>query len=169
MNNCRAGNSKTCNHHQTRHQLTNTLYHSKGLDQRFGSTLLERSGSGVWIRRLDRLWDRGLIQTLRFEPQPNAALNVHGYERMYRRITNCESPGGHFNGKYPLSCYHGQGDMCFNYPQFIPKILKFEGIGIFCLWEPNSKIVRILKHFYQKVIHVFLSYLGQSDISILDK
>ena len=37
------------------------LYHSKGL---------ERSGSGVWIRGLDRLWDRGLIQTLHFEPQP---------------------------------------------------------------------------------------------------
>ena len=67
---CRAGNPKTCNHHWTRHQLAHTLYHSKGLDQRSGSTPLERSGSGVWIRGLDRLWDRGLIQTLHFEPQP---------------------------------------------------------------------------------------------------
>ena len=53
-----------------RHQLAHKQYHSKGLDQRSGSTPLERSGSGVWIRGLDRLWDRGLIQTLHFEPQP---------------------------------------------------------------------------------------------------
>ena len=53
-----------------RHQLAHICYHSKGLDQRSGSTPLERSGSGVWIRGLDRLWDRGLIQTLHFEPQP---------------------------------------------------------------------------------------------------
>ncbi len=45
-------------------------YHSKGLDQRSGSTPLERSGSGVWIRGMDRLWDRGLIQTWHFEQQP---------------------------------------------------------------------------------------------------
>ncbi len=53
-----------------RHQLAHIFYHSKGLDQRSGSTPVERSGSGVWIRGLDRLWDRGLIQTLHFEPQP---------------------------------------------------------------------------------------------------
>ena len=69
-NNCRAGNPITCNHHWTRHQLTNTLYHSKGLDQRSGSNPFERSGSEVWIRGLDRVWERGLIQTLHFEPQP---------------------------------------------------------------------------------------------------
>ena len=70
VNNCRAGNPKTCSHHWTKHQLTNTLYHSKGLDQRSGSNPFERSGSEVWIGGLDRVWDRGLIQTLRFEPQP---------------------------------------------------------------------------------------------------
>ena len=70
VNNCRAGNPITCNHHWTRHQLTNTLYHSKGLDQRSGSNPLERSGSEVWIGGLDRVWERGLIQTLHFEPQP---------------------------------------------------------------------------------------------------
>ena len=47
VNNCRAGNPITCNHHWTRHQLTNTLYHSKGLDQRSGSNPFERSGSCV--------------------------------------------------------------------------------------------------------------------------
>ena len=70
VNNCRAGNPITCNHHWTRHQLTNTLYHSKGLDQRSGSNPFERSGSEVWIGGLDRVWERGLIQTLHFEPQP---------------------------------------------------------------------------------------------------
>ena len=49
VNNCRAGIPITCNHHWTRHQLTNTLYHSKGLDQRSGSNPFERSGSEVWI------------------------------------------------------------------------------------------------------------------------
>ena len=33
-----------------------------------------------------------------------------------------------FYGKYPLSCYHGQGDMCFNYLQFDSE-RKFEGVG----------------------------------------
>ena len=70
VNRCRAGNPITCNHHWTRHQLTNTLYHSKGLDQRSGSNPFERSGSEVWIGGLDRVWERGLIQTLHFEPQP---------------------------------------------------------------------------------------------------
>ena len=49
VNNCRAGNPKTCNHHWTKHQLTNTLYPSKGLDQRSGSNPFEWSGSEVWI------------------------------------------------------------------------------------------------------------------------
>ena len=70
VNNCRAGNPKIWNHHWTKHQLTNTLYHSKGLDQRSGSNPFEWSGSEVWIGGLDRVWDRGLIQTLHFEPQP---------------------------------------------------------------------------------------------------
>ena len=59
VNNCRAGNPKTCNHHWTRPQLAHTLYHSKGLDQRSGSFV-----------------DRGLIQTLHFEPQPYRHLDV---------------------------------------------------------------------------------------------
>ena len=63
---CLLGRVNNC-----RHQLAHIFYHSKGLDQRSGSTPLERSGSGVWIRGLDRLWDRGLIQTLHFEPQPH--------------------------------------------------------------------------------------------------
>ena len=49
VNNCRAGNPRTCNHHWTKHQLTNTLHHSKGLDRRSGSNHFERSGSEVWI------------------------------------------------------------------------------------------------------------------------
>ena len=49
VKNCRAGNPRTWNHQWTQHQLTKTLYHSKGLDQRSGSNPLERSGSEVWI------------------------------------------------------------------------------------------------------------------------
>ena len=69
------------------------------------------------------------------------------------------------------SCYHVQGEMWFDYLNFdSEKAFKFEGIGIgiFCLWEPNSKSASILgKHFFQKLIRIFLSSLGQSYISIL--
>ena len=61
---------KHANHHWTRH-------HSKGLDQRSGLNPFERSGSEVWIGGLGRVWDRGLIQTLHFEPQPHGHLSNH--------------------------------------------------------------------------------------------
>ena len=63
---CRAGNPKNMQPSldQTSTRPLNISF------QRSGSTPLERSGSGVWIRDMDRLWDRGLIQTWHFEPQP---------------------------------------------------------------------------------------------------
>ena len=45
VNNCRAGNPKTCNHHWTRHQLYIISF------RKSGSTPLERSGLGVWTQR----------------------------------------------------------------------------------------------------------------------
>ena len=69
---CLLGRVNNC-----RHQLAHIFYHSKGLDQRSGSTPLERSGSGVWIRGLDRLWDRGLIQTLHFESEGMEKICYH--------------------------------------------------------------------------------------------
>ena len=61
VNNCRAGNPKTCNHDWTRHQLTNTLYHSKGLDQILSKGLDRKSGSEVWIVCGTGAWSRPYI------------------------------------------------------------------------------------------------------------
>ena len=67
VNNCRAGNPRTCNHHWTKHQLTNTLYHSKGLDQIISKGLDRRSGScvGPGLDPNLRFW-AAAVHTLRF-------------------------------------------------------------------------------------------------------
>ncbi len=53
---CLLGRVNNC-----RHQLPHIFYHSKGLDQRSGSTPLERSGSGVWIVCGTGAWSRPYI------------------------------------------------------------------------------------------------------------
>ena len=67
--------------------------------QRPGSTPLERSGSGVWIRGLDHLWDRGLIQTLHFEPQPYACIHglSYGRKKIVLHALECQVHKSHLN------------------------------------------------------------------------
>ena len=74
---------------------------------------------------------------------------LQGKNEMSGTFQKIEANYDGFYGKYPLSCYHGQADMCFNYLQFDSE-RKFKGVG------EQYKIARIcIGVCAQKMIQTF--------------